>query len=106
MRLPELDFLELWNLLLFSKIENNRIGSILIIEELYGEDLLEILLEMRNNNGISKKEKQALKLIKQYSLPFGVFHWKRNTDLNQDEKIKIIDVWTRINEVITELISR
>lgn len=104
MRLPELSFTELWLLLQHSKIETNRIGALLIIEELYGRNLLEELQELHNKK-ITKYQRRALKLLKEYSLPYGVFHWTQNKNLNESKKQIVSIIWGKLDAVINELLK-
>ena len=48
-RLPNLNFSELWNLLEFSKLQENRYGAAYIIETEYPDDLLSYLLHLLND---------------------------------------------------------
>ncbi len=42
-KMPELGFEDLWDLLVNSPLRMNRTGSLLIIEQLHGESLLKLL---------------------------------------------------------------
>lgn len=65
MRLPKLNFEQLWGLLLNSSIEENKYGSAFLIESEYPDELLNFLIELFNNTSqISKSMKEAFKILK------------------------------------------
>ena len=96
MKLPELGFTDLWALLVNSPIGMNRLGALLIIEQLYGRELLQIIENLKQP--LPYKTKRALKLIKLFILPNGAFNWKSNTELSQYDKHILGNVWDNIND--------
>lgn len=105
MRLPEPSFIELWALLQYSNIESNRIGALLIIEELYGKELLEQLVIIQNSKKVERHYRRALKLLKEYSLPNGAFHWVQNKNLNESQKYILRQTWDSIGIIVNDLLS-
>ena len=69
-RLPELGFLELWNILENSHIEENKYGAAYLLENEYPEDLLEYVLGIlsKPNNQINESTKEIFKLLKLNSI--------------------------------------
>lgn len=66
MRLPELNFEQLWYLLNNSAIQDNMYGSAFIIEERYPDKLLEVLKNIfeYNQHVVDESLKKVLKILK------------------------------------------
>ena len=66
MKLPKLDFFELWNLLENSLLKENKYGAAYILENEYPDNLLNNLLGILNNPDISikKSTKEIYKILK------------------------------------------
>jgi hypothetical protein len=66
MRLPELNFEQLWNLLNNSTIQDNKYGSAYVIEQKYPEKLYEAMKNIfeQNQHSTDKSLKEALKILK------------------------------------------
>jgi hypothetical protein len=102
MRVPELEFKDLWDLMLNSPLDMNRTGSALIIAQYHGESLLAVL-ETLGKKDLSAKTKRALKCIRACCFPNGAFSWIGNTALSQYEKYKLVNCWDRIGERLDTL---
>lgn len=66
MRLPELNFEQVWYLLNNSTIQDNMYGSAFIIEEKYPDKLMEILKSIFEHNQriVDERQKKVLKILK------------------------------------------
>lgn len=65
MRLPKLQFEELWYLLTNSKIQENKYGAAYIIEQQFSDELLKLLIEIFSRNSTFPKEIiEAFKILK------------------------------------------
>lgn len=69
MRCPILTFNENWNLYVYSKDDDNMIGSLSFIINNYSNELIEYLKEIVKHK-IDSKTKNSLKQIQKYILPY------------------------------------
>jgi hypothetical protein len=105
MRIPELCYEDLWHLLQKSNRKHDQLGATLLIEEKYGQNLLNDLKMDLEKNNISKEKIKALKLFKKFSLPFGVFHWKNNKSLPENQKVTINKTWEELERIIYQILD-
>lgn len=63
MRLPELQFEQLWELFINTRDKHDEIGSISQILKKYNKELLEKLTEYQKNNNVDKIKKKKFRMI-------------------------------------------
>lgn len=63
MRLPELQFEQLWELFINTQDKHDEIGSISQILKKYNKELLEKLTEYQKNNNVDKIKKKKFRMI-------------------------------------------
>ena len=63
MRLPELQFEQLWELFINTRDKHDEIGSISQILKKYNKELLEKLTEYQKNNNVEKIKKKKFRMI-------------------------------------------
>ena len=104
MRLPELDFEELWDLLMYSSYDFNKLGSISLFEEKYGKELKEHLKIYVNKTNQIKPLKKGLKFFKKNVYQLGYLNYGNRKRLNENEIALLRETWDEILKMVDLLI--
>lgn len=102
MKLPKLNFNELWELLVDTKIQDNKYGAAYLIEKDYPEQLLNFVMPfIKNEKKINKSILKAFKILKlDESKNRSPIVGKSNCEIERDFRY-----WKYVSEKIKKLLN-
>ena len=97
MKIPEITTEELFKLFDCFTYYSNLAGASTLIAEKYGREFLDFL---NNKPYASKRFRKNIRIFSEIALPYSCFYYKKNTEMNQSEKEKLVKVWDEINNIV------